>query len=141
MRSSYLACVTSTRAAVVRAVPLDKDRVLLTRKPGRDRLLEVGLSGWIEDGETSWQAAVRETREEIGAQVIRLQDIGEYYVAERDLLIACFIVILSGPIIHLNRNELHTARWVRPADAFALHQVDPQHRAILEALRRRPRQR
>lgn len=65
------------RTIVVAAVAFVREgRVLTVRKDGTSRFMLVG--GKLEPGETARDAAVRETREEVGIEVSDLLLLGEF---------------------------------------------------------------
>ncbi|QIK77417.1 NUDIX domain-containing protein [Nocardioides piscis] len=62
---------------VVAAVAIVRDGCVLTvRKEGTSRFMLVG--GKLEPGETPLDAALRETREEVGIDVVDLELLGEF---------------------------------------------------------------
>ena len=63
---------------VVAAVALVRDgRVLTVRKRGTERFMLVG--GKLEPGESARDAALRETREEVGLEITEARLLGEFF--------------------------------------------------------------
>ncbi len=60
------------------------DQILLLKTAYTSKIVWNGVSGYIESGETSTQAAVREIMEEIGLRVVEsdLHSIGHYDIFE-----------------------------------------------------------
>lgn len=83
------------------------------------------IAGAIEPGETAWQAALRETREETGLDLQRLYsaDICEqFYEAERDAisLLPVFVGI-AAPDAAVRLNPEHSAfRWAGFGEAAGM---------------------
>ena len=70
--------MTALPVIVVAAVALVRgDEVLTVRKRGTSRFMLVG--GKLEPGETALEAALRETREEVGIDLETAQPLGEYW--------------------------------------------------------------
>jgi len=70
--------VVVSRHIVVAAVALVRDgRVLTVRKRGTDRFMLVG--GKLEPGESAREAALRETREEVGLDIVEATLLGEFF--------------------------------------------------------------
>jgi len=78
--------------------------------------------GGIEGGETAWQAAIRELKEETALaprELYRLEPVDIFYIAAQDTLWHCVqfaAVVDRAESVALN--EEHTAfRWIPQADA------------------------
>lgn len=59
----------------------EQGRILLEKqyRPGADDYVYELPAGWIDEGETAAQAAVRETKEEAGAVALSVRDLGSFY--------------------------------------------------------------
>lgn len=108
----------SARPAVVAAVIVDGNRVLLAKR----RLSEGSLSwqfpgGEAEPGESAEQTAVRETREEVGLDVAASRVIGErtHPTTGRHMVyVACHV--RSGTAHVADAAELSEITWSRLSD-------------------------
>lgn len=92
-------------------------QVLLLRRTGSLAGEWCQIAGAVEPGETGWQAALRETREETGLEPLRLHsaDICEqFYEAERNVisLLPVFVGI-AAPEAEVRLNPEHSEfSWV-----------------------------
>ncbi|NTF32631.1 NUDIX hydrolase [Rhizobium skierniewicense] len=83
------------------------------------------IAGGIEAGETAWQAALREVKEETGLTCLRLYsgDICEqFYEADRNTisLLPVFVGVVQSDA-HVTINEEHSEyRWVSFAEAATM---------------------
>jgi dihydroneopterin triphosphate diphosphatase len=80
------------------------------------------IAGGIEPGETAWQAAVREAREETGLAVhelYRLSRVTQFYRPDADALCTAVpFCAITDPAAEPTINPEHTAlTWLTPADA------------------------
>ncbi|MEK8146351.1 NUDIX hydrolase [Streptomyces sp. M10(2022)] len=106
------------RPGISAAIVVHGNRVLMVRR----RISEGQLSwqfpaGEIEDGETSEQAAVRETQEEVGLAVIAVKPLGErvHPKSGRNMsYTAC--AVTSGTAHVADKDELSELKWVALAD-------------------------
>ncbi|WP_455355409.1 NUDIX hydrolase [Streptomyces sp. SYSU K217416] len=106
------------RPGISAAIVVHENRVLMVRR----RLSEGQLSwqfpaGEIEDGETSEQAAVRETQEEVGLAVTAVKPLGErvHPKSGRNMsYTAC--AVTSGTAYVADKDELAELKWVALAD-------------------------
>ena len=98
------------------------------------------VTGGIDEGETAWQAAIRELREETSLAPIELYQVdvvNTFYLASTDTIshspMFCAIVPCDAVV---NLNEEHTeARWV-PRDRIISQVMWPGERtALLEVFR------
>lgn len=108
------------------------------RPPFKDRWALPG--GYVEDGETAANAAVRELHEETGVSSAELAFLGLYDAPGRDprgwTISAAFMSELSEEIEVLGGDDAQQARW------FPIQQLPPlafDHASILsDALTREP---
>lgn len=105
------------------------------------------VAGKIEEGETAWQAALRELQEETGLTPERLYsaDISEqFYEADRDAItVAPVFVAFVNEQADVTLNSEHSAfQWVSFADAMELVPFGGQRRVLRwieeEFIRRKP---
>lgn len=119
-------------ASIAAALIVEDGRVLLVRR----RMPEDGLlwsfpAGKVEPGETAEQAAVRETREEVGLEVEAVKSLGEriHPVTGRHMVyIACEVV--SGLAYVAAPEELAEVKWI------GLAEVDELLPGVFEPVRR-----
>ncbi|GGU55792.1 hypothetical protein GCM10010211_20750 [Streptomyces albospinus] len=106
------------RPGISAAIVVHENRVLMVRR----RISEGQLSwqfpaGEIEDGETSEQAAVRETHEEVGLTVTAVKALGGrvHPKSGRNMsYTAC--TVTSGTAFVADKDELAELKWVALAD-------------------------
>lgn len=128
-------------SAVVLEQNANPPKMLLLRRATevlRDQWCHV--AGGIEAGETAWQAAMREVREETGLNVLRLFSADyteQFYEAARNVvtIVPAFVAYVdSTQTVHLNAE--HSAyRWVSFSEADALVAFGGQRR-LYEEVRR-----
>ena len=116
-------------------------RILLLRRSKQPLLGEwCHVAGRIEDGETAWQTALREIREETGLAVVRLfsADYNEqFYEAGRNTfaVVPVFVAYVdSSQAVRLNP-EHSEFRWVTIAEAQSLVPFGGQRRVYEEVQR------
>src|SRR5215831_635165 len=80
--------------------------------------------GHVEHGESPWQAAVRETREEAGLDVSVRRLAFVDHRTERDELVLTFACVAHGGALIPN-DEMDQFAWVPPADLPA--NIAPRH--------------
>lgn len=116
----------ATIAAVILRLDAGGARVLLLRRMGGavDGLWS-NVTGRVEDGETAWEAAAREIREETGlvpGALYSADFCDQFYnVAENCVeLVPMFVAIVNGdaPVTMNDENSAH--RWVTIQQAIAL---------------------
>ncbi|MEU2155763.1 NUDIX hydrolase [Streptomyces sp. NPDC019396] len=102
------------RPGVAAAVVVHEGRVLLVRRRvGEGRLSWQFPAGEVEPGETGEAAAVRETREETGLEVVPVEQLGERVHPDTGRLMsytAC--EVLSGTARVGDAEELAELAWV-----------------------------
>jgi len=95
------------------------------------------VTGWIERGETAWQAAQREVAEEVGITDARWYSAGytdRFYNVRADIveMVPIFVAVVGpGGSVRLN-DENDAFRWVQAADASALIPFKGHRDAIAE---------
>lgn len=96
------------------------------------------VTGGIEDGETAWQAALREVREETGlapAEFYQLDVVNTFYLAARDAIVHspmfCALV-QSDAVVRLN-DEHTDFRWT-PRGQMESSLMWPGEKAALREL-------
>jgi dATP pyrophosphohydrolase len=96
--------------------------------------------GRIEEGETAWQAAIRELREETGLaplEFYQLDTVNMFYLAADDAIWLCpsFCAVVAADA-QVVLNEEHDAhRWL-PRSEFLQHIMWPGERRALDELYR-----
>lgn len=78
---------------------------------------KVCVAGFIEQGETAEQAALREVREEIGLQPLSAQYISSYYYEKSDDLMLGFAVRVNKAEFRIQPDEVKSAAWYTIAEA------------------------
>ncbi|MEV4097015.1 NUDIX hydrolase [Streptosporangium saharense] len=113
---------THGRPSVAAAVIVEDGRVLLIRRAAPEGSLLWQLpAGQVEFGETGEQAAVRETREEVGLDVEAIKVLGERIhpaTGRHMVYVACNI--LSGTAHAADTNEVDAVEWCDRARAGEL---------------------
>lgn len=98
---------------------------LLLRRSGNDEAFPgiwQGVAGAIEPGETAWQTALRETREEAGVEVQRLYTANitqQFYAPAGDfvMVLPVFVAFVAADARGANSHEHDAIRWVRLEEA------------------------
>lgn len=110
------------RPAVAAAVIVEDGRVLLIRRAAPEGALLWQLpAGQIEPGETGEQAAVRETQEEAGLDVVALKILGERVhpaTGRRMIYVVC--EVLGGTAHVADADELDAVEWCDQARVVEL---------------------
>ncbi|MBR0411634.1 MAG: NAD(+) diphosphatase [Eubacterium sp.] len=91
----------------------DGDRIMMTRYAGREHKGNALIAGFCEIGETVEETVRREVMEEVGLHVKNIR----YYKSQPwgfagDLLMGFFCEVDGRPLVHMDTNELESARWV-----------------------------
>ncbi|MFF3356765.1 NUDIX hydrolase [Streptomyces sp. NPDC002917] len=109
------------RPGIAAAVVVHDNRVLMVRRKVKEGQLSWQFpAGEIEAGETPEQAAVRETREEVGLTVNVLKSLGERVhpkTGRRISYAAC--TVMSGTALVADTDELAELAWVAIGDVPA----------------------
>lgn len=112
---------------VVCAIPCHEDRVLLCKRAIEPRYgLWTLPGGFLENGETTLEAALRETREEAGARIALRGLYTLYNLPHIDQVHLFFLADLLDLDFHSGRESLDTALFRReevPWDAIAFPAV------------------
>lgn len=109
--------------------------VLLLKRAQTLKGLWCQVAGKIEEGETAWQAGLRELREETGLVPQRYYSadvIEQFYEAERDAITVgpVFVAYVdAGADVRLNE-EHSDFRWFRPTEARARLEFGGQRRVL-----------
>ncbi|MGW4791182.1 NUDIX hydrolase [Nonomuraea sp. NPDC004297] len=110
------------QASIAAAIIVDHERVLLAcRREAEGSLLWTFPSGKVEPGETGEQAAVRETREEVGLEVSAVKTLGERVhpaTGRRMIYVVCDL--LAGTAHVADADELSQVEWCDRARLSAL---------------------
>jgi dATP pyrophosphohydrolase len=96
------------------------------------------VTGGIDEGETAWQAALRELREETGLAPIELFQVdvlNTFYLAKTDTIsMSPMFCAIVAPDAHVQLNHEHTEfRWV-PRDQMESRIMWPGERAAFVEL-------
>lgn len=72
---------------------------------------KVCVAGFIEQGETAEQAAIREVKEETGLEPVSVRYISSYYYEKSDDLMLGFLVRVNKSEFHIQPDEVESAAW------------------------------
>jgi 8-oxo-dGTP diphosphatase len=104
---------SDTEAAIAAAIIVDRERVLLVcRRQAEGSLLWTFPSGKVEQGESGEDAAVRETREEVGLIVHAVKTLGERIhpsTGRRMIYVVCEPI--AGRAFVADTDELADLEW------------------------------
>lgn len=123
---------------VVVACRRDDDRWLFIRRSATVRApLQVCFpGGWVDAGESQIEAAVREMREELNAEVEPLQCVWRHQFTERPLTLWGWLANLKSPGVTPNPLEVHEVLWLTADEAVSHPDILPRTDAFLAALLR-----
>ena len=100
---------------VAATVPMEDGRVLLTRRaisPAKGKWTYPG--GFVDFGERTVDAAIRETLEETGLQVRLTGLLGVYSYANSPVIVVYRAVVTGGTLATCAEND--AVEWVKPAE-------------------------
>lgn len=104
---------TEQQPAVAAAIIVDREQVLLVcRRQAEGDLLWTFPSGKVEAGESGEDAAVRETREEVGLEVSAVKTLGDRIhpaTGRRMIYVVC--EVLAGQAHVADADELAEVAW------------------------------
>jgi 8-oxo-dGTP diphosphatase len=121
---------------VVVACRRDDERWLLIRRSAwvRAPLRVCFPGGWIDAGESQADAARREMREELGAEVLPLQCVWRHDFSERPLTLWGWLAELQSPTLIPEPKEVHEVLWLTAAEVVQHPDVLPHTEAFIAAL-------
>ena len=90
--------------------------------------------GWIDDGESQPDAAMREMREELGATVRPLQCVWQHRFPERPLTLWGWLAELKSPTLTPEPKEVHEVLWLTTDEAIRHPDVLPHTDLFMAAL-------
>lgn len=103
------------QSAIAAAIIVDHEQVLLVcRREREGDLLWTFPSGKVEPGESGEDAAVRETREEVGLAVSAVKTLGERIhpaTGRRMIYVVCEVLAYSGDAYVADADELADVEW------------------------------
>jgi len=108
-------------SAVIVAVT-SADRVLLTRSIGWKHPYWGLIAGHVESGETAEDAAIRETREEVGLEIFDLKILKSYVKSQMN---AYSDLLMIGFLAKAKRTRIKRCRELDNAAWFKLHEPLP----------------
>jgi 8-oxo-dGTP diphosphatase len=90
--------------------------------------------GWIDAGESQPDAARREMREELGAEVILRQCVWQHVFAERQLTLWGWLADLVSPRLTPEPKEVHEVLWLSADEILRHPDILPHTDAFMAAL-------
>jgi 8-oxo-dGTP diphosphatase len=127
---------TDTEPAIAAAIIVDQERVLLIcRRQAEGSLLWTFPSGKVEPGESGEDAAVRETREEVGLIVSAVKTLGaRTHPATGRYMIYVVCEPIAGVAHVADADELAAVEWCSRArlDELVPHPFFPPVQAYLD---------
>lgn len=90
--------------------------------------------GWIEPGETQADAAIREMREELQAEIVPVQCVWEQWFGDPARRLWGWLAQLTSPHLVLNPAEVHEILWLTAGEAVQHPDGIPGTEAFLAAL-------
>ena len=112
------------------------DKILMTRYAGREYKKYALVAGFVEIGETAEETVKREVMEEVGLQVKNIR----YYKSQPwgcagNLLLGYFAELDGEDTIHMDREELAEAVWVRREEILEINDGVSLTREMMEVFR------
>lgn len=95
------------------------EKVVLTRSVGWKHTYWGLIAGHVKTGETAEEAAIRETREEVGIEIFNLTILGTYLHKARNTLMIAFMAETNMSQLRLS-GELENAAWFQLNDPLPL---------------------
>jgi 8-oxo-dGTP pyrophosphatase MutT (NUDIX family) len=92
--------------------------------------------GWIEAGESQQNAAVREMREELGAEIVPIRCLWQQLFGEPSRTLWGWLAELTSTSLVPNPSEVHEVLWLTPEEAVQHPDVIPGTEDFLAALQR-----
>lgn len=89
----------------------ERMEVAMLLQPHLSLTQETFVSGYIVPGETAEDCAVRETQEELGIKINRLESLGTFWLDGRDQLIHLFAGYVKERQFNLS-SEINEAHWI-----------------------------
>lgn len=106
----------SFASCVIIMVVNEFDEIAMLRQSYISDEYETFVAGFIVPGETAEQTAIREVKEELGLDIIRLEYAGTHWFDKREQLMHAFIGYVAKAPFHLS-GEVDNASWVSVNDA------------------------
>jgi NADH pyrophosphatase NudC (nudix superfamily) len=130
--------VATADADVVRAVVIHQTsgHTVVSQKPNKS-CLELGISGWIEAGESLRAAAAREIMEELGIRCHSFEYLATYHVPGRHgckLRIVAMLAEVFERCPLVVGDELQMAKWAPMTSGFNELSL-PEHLVLLQMIR------
>ena len=127
---SFVFPVFSTACSMIVMNP-EQTKILLIKQYGRDDYILV--AGYVNKGEDAEAAALREIREELGAEAAGIRFNRTHYFGPSNTLMINFRVLLPSEEIHPNE-EIDDWRWFSLAEAREKVRPNSLARDFLEGM-------
>lgn len=103
---------------VISLVYDDNDRILLLHQGYIHSTYLNLVSGYMTPGENAETAALREITEETGLEVDRLEMVGTWWFAKKEMLMIGFLCHTPDPSQLILSSEVDSADWYIPSEAI-----------------------